>query len=398
MSDAKKHSLWSDRNLHVVFGITLIAVMGVASITPAFPKIIEHFNIDRPHIAWLITVFTIPGLVLTPVSGFLADRFGRKRILVPSLFLFALAGFSCSFATSFEMLIILRFFQGAGAAAIGSLNVTIIGDIFHGKQRATAMGYNASVLSIGTAAYPALGGAVAMFGWYYPFLFPLLAIPVGLLVLFVLNNPEPDSSGSFSNYFKSALSSMFRKQVIILFGVSIVTFIILYGAVLTAFPLFLSGKFSANTLQIGLIASSMSVTTAFSSSQMGRVIKRYTERTLIIAGFILYGISLTLIPLLPGLGWMVIPAVIYGLGQGLNIPSLQTWLAGLAPMEYRAAFMSVNGMVLRGGQTLGPFIAGGLMKSDNISIPFFVLAALAFITGISGLLIMKNPDPDSKPN
>ncbi|MBN1337679.1 MAG: MFS transporter [Bacteroidales bacterium] len=390
MNETGYRSLWRDSNLHVIFGITLMAVMGVASITPAFPRIIERFEIDKHQVVWLVTVFTIPGLVLTPVSGLLADRFGRKKVLVPSLLLFSIAGMACTLATSFEMLVVLRFFQGAGAAAIGSLNVTLIGDLYHGRQRAVAMGYNASVLSIGTASYPALGGAVAMFGWFYPFLFPLLALPVGLMVLLVLRNPEPVAAQSFRDYFLAAFRSMFKKQVIVLFCISIITFMILYGAILTAYPLFLSGRFSANTLQIGLIASAMSVTTALTSSQMGKFIKRYSETMLITAGFFLYGLALLLVPLLPGLIWMLIPSVIYGIGQGLNLPSLQTRLAGLAPMEYRGAFMSVNGMVLRGGQTLGPLITGGLILWGGLSMPFFVLAALACSVGITGLFILKS--------
>ena len=59
--------------------------------------------------------------------------------------------------------------QGIGASAIGSINVTLIGDLFAGRQRTTAMGFNASVLSIGTAAYPAVVGALALVAWSAPF-------------------------------------------------------------------------------------------------------------------------------------------------------------------------------------------------------------------------------------
>src|SRR6056297_685183 len=127
-----------NKNIYIIFGITLLAVMGVASITPAFPSIAEHFDINYKKIGLLITVFTLPGIFLTPVLGILADRFGRKTILAPALFLFAIAGFACSQVNSFNSLLILRFIQGIGAASLGSLNVTLIGDIFPTEQRATA--------------------------------------------------------------------------------------------------------------------------------------------------------------------------------------------------------------------------------------------------------------------
>src|SRR3712207_7363843 len=74
---------------------------------------------------------------MTPLLGVLSDRYGRKKILVPALILFGLAGGACAFARSFELLLALRFFQGMGAAALGTLNVTVIGDIYEGRERSS---------------------------------------------------------------------------------------------------------------------------------------------------------------------------------------------------------------------------------------------------------------------
>jgi len=93
MPNIKNTNLLQNRNLYLIFIITLFAVMGVASITPAFPSIIKYFNISARKVGLLITVFTLPSLLLTPVMGILADRIGRKIILIPSLFIFGIAGF-----------------------------------------------------------------------------------------------------------------------------------------------------------------------------------------------------------------------------------------------------------------------------------------------------------------
>lgn len=124
-----------DSNLQIVFGITLMAVLGVASITPAFPIIIRELGVSSLGIGLLITVFTFPGVVLSPVIGLFADRYGRKRILVPPIFLFGIAGGACAFARDFNVLLMLRFFQGIGAASLGALNVTLIGDLYSGRER-----------------------------------------------------------------------------------------------------------------------------------------------------------------------------------------------------------------------------------------------------------------------
>ena len=132
-----KNRLYRDPNLQIVFAVTLIMIMGVSSISPAFPEIQTAFGISKPTVGLLIVVFTLPGVLFTPVLGVLADRFGRKKILVPSLLLFGVAGSACFFARDFNLLLTLRFLQGIGAASLGSLNVTIIGDLYSKRQLAT---------------------------------------------------------------------------------------------------------------------------------------------------------------------------------------------------------------------------------------------------------------------
>ncbi len=374
--------LFLNKNLQIIFLITLLAVMGVASISPVFPSIAEHFNIPYKKTGLLITVFTLPGIFLTPVLGILADRYGRKTILVPALFLFAIAGFACSFAKDYQTLLIFRFFQGVGGASLGSLNVTLIGDIFSRDERPAAMGYNASVLSIGTAVYPALGGGLALLGWNFPFYFPLLAIPAGLLVLFVLKNKEPEQDQSILEYLQNAFRSVLRKEVIALFVLNVLTFIILYGSYLTYFPYIMVHRFSSSSLIIGLIMSSSSVTTALTSAQLGWLTRKFTASGLLKVSYLFYFISLVTIPFVHGEWLMIIPAVFFGTAQGINIPNIQTLLVGLAPMKYRAAFMSLNGMVLRLGQTIGPLVAALFFAVGGISYAFWggALVAVAMFT------------------
>ncbi len=374
----KQRPIYLDANLQVIFGVTLMAVLGVSSITPAFPVIIKDLNISTQSIGLLITVFTLPGIFLTPVMGALADRFGRKRILIPSMMLFGVAGGACALAHDFSLLLVLRFFQGVGAASLGSLNVTIIGDLYSDNERTEAMGYNASVLSVGTAVYPAVGGVLAVMGWHYPFLLPLVAVPLGILVLFSLKNPEPRNSQDLKKYLRNAWKSIRKRQVVVLLIASSATFIILYGSYLTYIPILMGHSFNASPLIIGLIMSAMSLTTAVISSQLGKLAKTYSKKTLIGVAYILYGLALVIYPFVPNLWLLLIPTVIFGIAHGMNIPSIQTLLAELAPMEYRAAFMSVNGMVLRLGQTLGPVLMGMIFAVWGIEGAFFAGAGFSF--------------------
>jgi MFS family permease len=394
----KNSGLLFNKNLLIIFSVTLMAVLGVSSITPAFPKIARQFGLSSQQVGLLITVFTLPGVLLTPVLGVLADRLGRKKVLVPSLILFGIAGFSCTFARDFQSLIILRLLQGTGAASLGSLNVTLVGDFFESRQRATAMGYNASVLSIGTAAYPAIGGMLATIAWYFPFVLPVLALPIALIVIFSLDNLEITNQKKLKDYLLTAWKYVNDIRIIGIFIASICTFIILYGAYLTYFPFLLDHTFQASAFIIGILMSAMSVSTAITSFQIGKLTQKYSGRTLLKAAFILYAFSMILIPFVLSLWWLLFPLVLFGIAQGLNIPSLQTLLADLAPSENRAAFMSINGMVLRLGQTLGPLVMGLIFELWGISGVYFGGAFLAVLMFFLIVLMIKNSpgEPDIK--
>lgn len=382
----QERPVYRDPNLQVVFGVTLMGVLGVSSVTPAFPGVVQALGIAPQSVGSLITAFTLPGVVLTPVLGVLSDRFGRKRILVPSLLLFAVAGAACAFARDLRLLLALRFFQGAGAAALGAINLTVIGDLYTGRERTTAMGCNSSILSVGTASYPAIGGALATLGWFYPFLLPLAAFPVVMAVLFTLQNPEPTNSQRILEYLGDAWRIISTRQVLALFAVSVITFIILYGSYLTYLPLLIGERFAVSPFIIGLIISVSSVASALTSSQLGRIGSLWSGKALIAVAAALYVVASLMMPAIAKPWLLVIPTSIFGVAQGINLPSLMTWLATLAPMEQRGILMSVNGMVFRLGQTLGPMVMGMLFGWSGFWGVFIGGAACALL--MLGLVVV----------
>jgi len=257
-----KRKIYLDTNLQIIFGITLAYIMGVASITPAFPKIVKELNISVKDVGLLITAFSFPGILLVPFLGVVADRWGRKRIIIPSLMLFGIAGGLCFFVRDFKLLLILRLIQGMGAAPLGSLTVTIIGDLYSGKKLVAAMGYNSSVRSIGSAVYPAIGGALAMMGWHYPFILPVIAIPIGFLVLSTLKVPEPENELHIREHLNIVWKKLRNRQVVGLLVIGIIIFVMLFGSYMTCFPLLVGNSFAASPLIIGLIMASVSLIAA----------------------------------------------------------------------------------------------------------------------------------------
>lgn len=376
---SKPNTFGIEKNMIIIFGVTLIAVMGIASITPAFPGIIKYFGISTQQVGWLIAAFTLPGIFLTPVSGILADRFGRKLVLVPSLFIFGIAGFLCSFMRDFHSLLALLFIEGIGAAGLSSINITLIGDLYTGEKRTALMGYNASILSIGTAAYPALGGFIAVFGWQYIFYLPLLALPLGIFVIFGLNNPEPKDHQGIGEYFRRIWANLNQRSVWGLFLVNILIFVLLYGTYLTYFPILLSERLQATSVQIGLMMSIMSLVTAATSSQLVRINKRFQSKTNLLLGSCFYFLSLLIMLISQSWILIIISVIVFGLGHGLLIPSIQNLLVGFASIKERAAFMSVNSMVLRIGQTIGPLLIGVFYAIGSLQASFIAGAVVALV-------------------
>jgi MFS family permease len=375
-------------NLLIIFGTTLIAVMGVASITPAFPSMGLALGVPPGMISLVVISFTLPGVILTPFLGVAADRFGRKRVLGPSLLLFSLAGFTCAFSeplgfifgfSPFNMLLILRVIQGVGAASLGSINVTIIGDLYRRRQRTQVMGYNVSVQSIATAIYPTLGGFLALFAWYFPFYLPLLAIPIGLAALFWLKVPRPEDILTIRQYFSQIASILKDKQIAGLFIVSTSMFIMLYGAIITYLPFLVIAAFSANSFIAGLVVSFISVTSAITSFLVGYLVRRVRMKIILLSAFPFVALGLFLIPFAPTLLIILIPVGIFGIGMGLALPTTQNLLVNLAPIENRAAVMSINGLVLRLGQTLGPLVMALVLASWTLPGVYWVGALLGLI-------------------
>jgi predicted MFS family arabinose efflux permease len=187
------------------------------------------------------------------------------------------------------------------------------------------------------------------------------------------------------DYLGGAWSHLKNIRVLGLLSAGTITFIIIYGTLLTYLTLLIDERFSASSFVIGLTITAMSLTTAAVSSQLGRLNRRFSLSTIIVTAFVLYAIALFLIPHMPSLGLLFLPMLVFGAGQGMNIPSLQTAVAGLAPIEYRAAFMSINATMLRLGQTLGPPLIALVYVQGGYNATFYVSSVIAIVTAAVGL-------------
>lgn len=380
--------LLRDRRVRVIFAVTWMSVLSVASITPAFPEMIDRFELAPQRAGLVISAFTLPGVILTLPFGVLADRHGRKRVVVLSLLLFAIAGALCASAQSFAMLLGLRFVQGVGAAGFATNNLAMIGDQYGDRVRPRVISYNVGALNLATALYPALGGGLATFGWRAPFALPALALPLALWALKVLPEREAERPSSVRVHLAEAKSVCTRRGVTALLGATLVTFVVLYGAYLCYVPLLIGNELAGSALVIGLMMPASSIASGVTAALLPAIGGRASRRVLLMLGFGCHAVALALLAR-AGTIWMLLgPMALFGIGMGLTVATTVGLLLDAAPRSHRGAVMALNGTAVRVGQSLGPMLAGVAYATGGYAAVFLSCSGLA-VAAVAGLLVRR---------
>jgi MFS family permease len=384
-----------DSNFYIISLLTLMAILGGTIYNPALPSIANFFHISSEKVSLVSTLFQLPVAIVTPIFGVLADSFGRKQVLVPSLVVFALGGVLSGLAPSFDKLIEWRFFQGIGTASLESLQLTIISDLYTGKKLASVMGFVAGLNGMSSAIFPLIGGILASFSWRFPFLTSLLAIPVTLMVLTTLKLPKQEyrvQDFRLKSYLKNTWGSINNRQVGGLLFAVMSMFMLQVGACLTYVPIFAGKQLGASGPVIGVILTSLSLSLALVASQLGLLMRYFSQTQLIKIAFILSAVGLLIIPTVHNVWLLFIPIFFLGVAQGMAFPSTQTMLATFSAQESRAGFMGVNSMIQGWGQTLGPFLSSivdGIWGTHTVFYAGAVFSLVSFVI-FSALMTSKH--------
>ena len=149
---------------------SLVPFMG-SSLNLALPQIAREFGLSGVEQSWILTAYLISTAILQVPFGRLADIWGKRNIFITGLCIFAITTFSCGFAHSGAVLILLRALQGIGSAMVFCTNTAIVTTVFPPRERGTAMGINVATVYISIAAGPSIGGIITQnIGWEYVFL------------------------------------------------------------------------------------------------------------------------------------------------------------------------------------------------------------------------------------
>jgi len=367
------------RALSLVYAASLALMMGVNFIQPALPAMTEPFGISDSALSLVMTVFTAPAIVLSPMFGVVADLYGRRLLLAGGLILFGISGTAMAFATTFTELLVYRAIQGIGFSAVIPLTIVLIGDLLDGNEEIGGQGLKVFLDRVGYMILPPLGGLLAMFAWYWPFTLYIITVPLGIMTFFWM----PETKGSASSGTRAYLGEVMRltrhPRLLIAFSAGFLRFFLDYGF-LTYFPLFLVRTHGISTATAGFLYVFFSVGAMLTSSQAGRLAAGRDKAQILFIAFLISGVALIAVPFMPG-GWMVgLSLFFYGVANGVISPMQKSLLTQNAPADLRGGIVSFDRLIQQTSKTISTTVVGLLLVTAELSTIFWMLGLLSLMS------------------
>lgn len=364
--------------LAVVFAVTVSGILSNTLIVAPLPDIVDDLGVARASAGVLVAAGTLPGIVMAPVVGLLADRFGRRHVLVPCLVLFGVAGLAGALAPTFEVLVATRAVQGIGSAGLINLAVVLLADSWDGTERAKVIGWNAAVLTTSIAVVPPIGGLLAeVGGWRLAFAPYGIALVTAVAVWLVVPDVESAPALGLRRQLTDAAVVVRRPLVAASIAFGGVLFVLIFGLFFTAMPLVLEGSFGLGAASRGLVLAVPAVGSTAVALNLGRLRARFGARRLLLAATAGFTVAFAVVGVAPVLPLIAVGVLVYGLGEGAALPTVQDLVAGAAPAASRGAVVAVWVGAARLGQSIGPLLTGALLGVMEAQSVFLLGAAVA---------------------
>ena len=169
---------------------TFMEVLDTSIANVALPHIAGSLGASQEEATWVLTSYLVSSAVVLPISGWISDRFGRKRFYMTCVALFTLSSILCGFAPSLPLLILARILQGAGGGGLAPSEQAILADTFPVEKRGQAFAVYGMAVVCAPAIGPTLGGWITdNFNWHWIF---FINVPIGLLSLWLTNRMVED--------------------------------------------------------------------------------------------------------------------------------------------------------------------------------------------------------------
>jgi MFS family permease len=315
-----------------------MSVLAAVLIAPILPQMQAHFA-EVPRVEFLVPVaLTAPGLVIAVLSlvvGVMADRFGRRRLLVAGLTLYAVFGMAPIWLDSLPAILATRIGVGFTEAVIMTCATALIGDYFHGLQRERYLALNTTFASTSAVIFIAVGGALGEFGWRVPFGVYAISLLLAPAILWLLWEPQRHEVATEAT--PGEADSRFRVgHQLLICAVTLVGGVV-FMAVQVHIGYLMNGVGVTSPQTIGVVASFGQVAVVAGSllfrvllrARLATVLRLGLSFGLAAAGFLIVGSASSFEMAVAG-------ALVAGLGNGILLPTLQCWNMCDLSAEHRA--------------------------------------------------------------
>lgn len=377
------------RKLTLLIASTL-TVMAGAMIAPSLPAIEAHFA-DVPNAGDLTRlVLTIPALFIvlcSPLAGWLADRTGRKPLLLAATLLYVVTGTAGYFLESIGPLLVSRSLLGVAVAGVMTTATTLIGDYFVDKARAHFMGLQAAWMGIGGIVFQITGGQLAEIHWRTPFLLYLGAIILVPAIIFFLVEPkkQPEESDALEEFEDNS----WRYLIITLYGLTLIGSTAFF-MVPTQLPFYLQMLGVLEPNRIGLAIATMTGGSVVASILYQRVRGRADTNLVTALSFGGMAIGYFMVAGVSSYQGVLLSMIVAGLGKGLLIPHMSLFVLIVAPEHLRGRLIGGLMASFFLGQFLSPFFTQPSSRLIGLPATFFGAAViLAVITLVHVVLATR---------
>ena len=388
----------------VISLLSTIGFFGIFSTTisknPVLPLFMKSMDAGTDVIGLIAAISPLAGILFSFPVGLLADKLGKKRLLLVSAFVFLLGPIAYLFVASPWWLIPIRFFHGIATAILGPVSAALILGEYK-ENKGEMFGLYSSATLVGRTLAPILGGAIiSVFaalsgGWNYRLVYVaafILAVPVFVLS-FLMPSDRSGASGIKSvtlRDFGSSLRAFVANGALLGTALVEMASYFTYGAFETYLPLYLQGK-GLPPYQIGFIFSLQILAIALTKPFFGRLSDRIDRRVQILVGIIVLGASFALIPVVWGIAAATAIGIVFGVGLSFSTVATSSYASDVAAKENLGASMGALSSIMDIGQSAGPFAIGAVIQLSTMASGFLadfgvclVCAALFAILNFRG--------------
>ncbi|MBT2287679.1 MFS transporter [Paenibacillus albidus] len=389
--------------------IPLIMTLGNSMLLPILPQISKELGISAFKVSMIITVYGLIAIVMIPIAGYLSDRFGRKKVILPSLVIAAAGGAVCVVAAWFmegtgAYWVILggRFLQGIGAAGAFPIVLPFVGDLFKDETEVSkGLGVIETSNTFGKVLSPILGAYLGTLLWYAPFIaIPILCLISFLLVVFLVKKPQAEEElpRKGMKEFLSGIKEILHEKgrwLYAIFAIGGICMFVTFG-VLFYLSETLESKYNLHGASKGFVLAIPLALLCLASYGSGKIIgqNKTLMKWLGFGGMVLLTVAMFITGFNKGIYFMVSLLSVSGIGIGVALPCMDALITEGIEKENRGTITSLYSSMRFIGVALGPPLVSVLMPRGH----WVLFGTMAGIGAVGGLLTLFAVKPSKGEN